>query len=286
MKLEKLFTLGLLSAGIMFTSCQDDEDPVDDGNGGGDNNTPTSITFDGSTTPSIGDVYYQSVDTVLQDSVMMGEGENMAWNFDWLTEYFVDTLSIVDPSTTPGGASFPESDYAFQDGDEEFYFYASNTATGIEADGYAGDMIGDGNSLSLVFDNPMNFTMFPATYGDSFSDDFYMDQTMAISVEIQPGIYADSLRMKREGTVTADVNGWGEVTSPMGSYDAIRIARSENSTDSTWIYVEFAGGWMNVGGEMTSNHGVQFQANEFVLPVVQFDMDSLNTMPVSATFLK
>ena len=103
----------------MLTACSEEEEDTTDNGGtgnGGDDTTevPVSITVDGTNAPTVGDIIYLSEDTLLQDSIDMAAGENASWNFDWLVEHDVDTMTFIDHSTTASAAVFTDDNLAIE----------------------------------------------------------------------------------------------------------------------------------------------------------------------------
>jgi len=290
MKLERLFAVGLLSAGLMFTACSEEEDDTTDNGGagnGGDDTTevPVSITVDGTNAPMVGDVIYLSEDTLLQDYIDMASGENTSWNFDWLTEHDVDTMTFIDPSTTANGSLFVDANLAIET-EPMSNMFLNSSATGVEVLGMSANMEESPIPIALGFQDPMSLIFYPMTFGDDFSDNFSSVNTIAFNIELD-GVVVDSIRMERTGSVSLTVNGWGELTSPKGTYDVVRIERTEETSEVVAMRMVVAGfgSWMNVENNTESRTTVQFQANEFAFPLVEFEMDSLNN-PMKASFLK
>lgn len=290
MKLERLFAVGLLSAGLMFTACSEEEEDTTDNGGtgnGGDDTTevPVSITVDGTNAPTVGDIIYLSEDTLLQDSIDMAAGENASWNFDWLVEHDVDTMTFIDPSTTASAAVFTDANLAIET-EPMSHMYLNSSATGVEVLGMSANM-GSPIPVALGFQDPMSLIFYPMTNGDNFSDDFSSINTIPFSIDLGNGVSVDSMRMTRTGSVSLAVNGWGELTSPKGTYEVIRIERTEETSEvvEMRMVIMGVGSWTSVENNSDSRTTVQFQANEFAFPLVEFEMDSLNN-PMKANFLK
>jgi hypothetical protein len=287
MKLERLFAVGLLSAGLMFTACSEEDTTDNGGTGnGGDDTTevPVSITVDGTNAPTVGDIIYLSEDTLLQDSIDLAAGENASWNFDWLVEHDVDTMTFIDPSTTASGAAFTGANLAIET-DPMSYMFLNSSATGVEVLGMSASM--ESIPVALGFQDPMSLIFYPMTFGDDFFDDFSSVNTIAFNMELAQGVEVDSIRMARTGSVSLAVNGWGELTSPKGTYEVIRIERTEETSEvvEMRMVIMGVGSWTSVENNSDSRTTVQFQANEFAFPLVEFEMDSLNN-PMKANFLK
>lgn len=288
MKLERLFTLGFVSAGMMLTSCADEEPTDDNGNGNGNGNTdPAAITIDGSATISAGTTIYQAVDTLLQDSVMMGEGEDMEWDFTWMVEHETDTMEFSNPVMAPNSGDFPNADMVLFD---DAAIFIEETATSYDAIGMVMDMSEDGSGdyVSVPFTNPMSYLMFPADYGDILTDDYQAEQIMPFDTSFSQGgftVTVDSLKFITGGDISFNYNGWGELTSDLGTFEVLRTLRTEEKYDSVFMHTDLLG-WVPVENNSEMNKAVLFISNDYAFPLIEFELDSDTDEPRRGKFLK
>lgn len=291
MKLNRLLVLGL-AAGIALSSCADEEDPVDPGTGNGNgngntggNNEPTAITIDGSATLETGTTLVFSVDTVLNDSLEVDTGANLTWNFDWLVEHEENTTDILDPANTDWTSYFPNATAVLDEGDQ--MIYVEQGAAETVALGFAGDMLGTGADTCAVFSDPMTFIQYPITFGDAYTDDYALEFLSDGSSISQPGFEVDSIKMVMTGTNSSEVNGWGDLTIPAGTYASLKLDRTEDASTIIYIKSSMTGpDWYEVQNEQNTNVSTQFFGEDFAMPILELGMDSLNTMYVRGTFMK
>jgi hypothetical protein len=77
--------------------------------------------------------------------------------------------------------------------------------------------------------------MLPMTFGDSWAGSSY------INLDLNPAFDAIYRRYQTRNTI---VDGWGSITTPFGTFDAIRLKSFVSSTDS--IYVGQFGSWFEL----------------------------------------
>lgn len=281
MKLNRLFVLGMLSAGLMLTSCEEETTDNTDGttdttdNGGGDTVTPTPITLESTDAPAAGDVFTVSVDSTLSATYDISTGENKTWNFADLMadESDVYTFTSYTASDIPGATV---SVVATSDPTTVTYIGQSNTSSDVVGISILG--------LSLPLSDEMNVMTFPATYGDTGNDTFsaskafHKDEVPSALLSSDPSItdylaVLDSVKITRTGSVTTDINGWGELTYGTTTKEVLRVEKTETATQVIAVYINGLG-FLDVLTENIDRHYVQFQAKDSGLPQVEFELDA------------
>lgn len=174
--------------------------------------------------PSPGTYLTESNDTTPETSVLpvFETGANYSWDFTALNEHDTSAYLFLDVSMTPYAADFPTATAAVLTGDSMFaYFQVTNDYT-ISL-GYAGNF--DTIPVVLHYQPADTISKFPFTYGTSFESHpvsvlkfFYGD-----SIDLGMGpMYVDSIRMTETFHKNITVDGWGQVETPYGTYEALR----------------------------------------------------------------
>lgn len=93
----------------------------------------------------------------------------------------------------------------------------------------------NGQSLPIRYSDIEAQFYFPVNYGDHYTTYGKFDQNM------NP-IYDAQWRQKRQHEV--DVDGWGKVTTPLGTFDALRIKHTIVEQDSIYASINGFGMWL------------------------------------------
>lgn len=174
--------------------------------------------------PVISNAEYFFIGTVLKfqkcvpEGVMQGNsGINQVWDFSMLNSLPDTTIeTMVNPSLTPSGNEFPESNLAESYSDGRFVY--------VDRQADANYLVGfvDPNSgLIMHYPNSMQFAVRPITYGASITDDFTTNYTVS------------SLNFIGEGTVTIIADAYGTLILPNGTYEnVLRLKIEQTRIDS------------------------------------------------------
>lgn len=142
-------------------------------------------------------------------------GANVTWNFATLAQGTLTTFSYVNPATAPGTSTYPGATSAWDAG-SGLINYQDFDASGANELGTWFD--GFGYSYYL---NGVKFLSFPLTYNTNWTDTYagtaeFFGQTNTIT-----------------GSLSAQVDGWGTLILPSGTYTnvlRIRVTRDETTT--------------------------------------------------------
>ena len=153
---------------------------------------------------------------------------------------------IVAPEDTPFGESFPEANLAIET--EAVDIVGIDTASGYqflkldeESLGFLGLGFQDseGNPYVIDLDSPLTTIPLPLEYGTTWSDVSEFSGTFQIpnpEGSPLPGEYLDvkiDLEYGRDGTV----DGWGNVTTTLGEYEALRVRRYETTYVNLSVFI-------------------------------------------------
>jgi hypothetical protein len=140
-------------------------------------------------------------------------GMAQTWDLSGLTTDSVIQISFVDPATTPDAASFPLATIAADN--DSGYAYSAFGATG-------GQFLGISLTglATIVYTDPMQMVVYPATYLTTWTDAFAANFSIG------------GFPIARTGTVTAEVDGYGTLVMPYGTLtDVLRATYVEEHTD-------------------------------------------------------
>lgn len=195
------------------------------------------ITINDTHIVGIGDVVEQAQDTL--PTVGIGSaGANQTWNFSSIQQHTLDSLFFKNPSTLPGNGDFPTSNLGLKDSNEDssWTFLTKNTA-GLFVDGIHQIQSGQPTSIPIT----ATIITFPSTMGTSFGDTWNgILFTFPLGQDPDgPGPHGtvDSLRVTREAVVNSNIDSWGNVTTPFGTFASLRQIVIEEDADTTWQLV-------------------------------------------------
>ncbi|TXB59740.1 PKD domain-containing protein [Phaeodactylibacter luteus] len=236
----------------------------------------SQITLGPDDIPAFGTVLSFGVDTLpFEPGIGQAAAEAQTWSFLGLSAGETFDNTVVDPAATPAGGLFPNATFAFE-ASNGLYAYATLTEDALLAAG--GSAPGPtGEVFTVAFNPGQQLLPVPATYGSSFSS------TFGFQLEIDGSDFgADSIRIIEQGSVTAEIDAFGEVTVPAGTFEALR-QRSEVITNDS-IYAKVFGFFILVDVITDTTVTYEWWAADGVGSVCSIDFDTEGN-PTSATFL-
>jgi hypothetical protein len=193
-------------------------------------------------------------------------GASQHWDF---SGFIMDTnyyLYFVDPASTPFAASFPTSNMVIEGLIDSAYIYTTRNSFVYQIDGLAGtyDIF---ENVVAPFEPPEIMFSFPLNYLDS------MQQTIVVDVTIaSPQPPADSLRLKVVSEINDKVDAWGTLTTPVSTYDVLRIREIRIATDSVWM--KLLGFWLYVESLTEITLKYTYMANDLGIQVAEIESDT------------
>ena len=169
----------------------------------------------------IGDTVLNANDTMPVASIMVGGAGSQTWDFSALQVHAIDTTYFVDPASTGFASDFPTATIATDQGG--FFGFLNVSSTEVIFEGFAVVT----PPLAAKFNPTQKMMEFPNTDGAYFQDTSAYRLTFSGA---QFGI--DSIALSHGSQVTYSVDGYGMVTTPAGTYDAIRGLTMDITVDS------------------------------------------------------
>lgn len=223
------------------------------------------ITITQNDIATIGTFIREAEDTLPAAGIGPGPaGANLTWSFSALDTHNIDTLLFTNPNWTPYAANFPSSNLAAETPDGIAYLDINSSGL---------SMIGQADPVSNMAQtvNPGELIVpFPATFGTSYTNSYYYeikDAYTAVS-----GF--DSIRIKHDVVKTGDVDAWGDVITPLGTFNSIRASEVQNHTDSVWLRSTGPfppAGWMFALDSAMTIYHYKWWANGVGFPLVEMD---------------
>ena len=210
----------------------------------------------------------QAIDTM--PTVNEGSaGASQTWNFATLPTHRVDTITFTLPQFTPYGGTFPGANLAADnniDGTQSF-IYLNSASSGIEINGQASDPFGTG-VIAFPFSNTETLITFPSTYNTAFTDTASGVLQMYYGQDPGIGFTVDSFRVHSTVMKNSVMDAWGSVTTPAGTYNALRQNVKRLQYDTIDIYA-FGNWFYEYYTQMDSNRVYSYWANSVGFPVAE-----------------
>lgn len=210
--------------------------------------TSGQIVITNSDLAPAGTSVFLAFDTLPGPTIVPGEaGANKSWDFTAVNAHHLDTFRMVLPSATPYADEYPEANFASISSEDDtlaVYSYLIRNDDMLTSTGTA--IQGGEEALLLIHVEPNEILLdFPVSYGDSYNEN-YISSILMESPE--PG--ADSVWLKTDVDKETNVDAWGSLIIPLGTYNVLRQRVDELRYDS--IFVKIFGNWMFISASQDS----------------------------------
>jgi hypothetical protein len=226
------------------------------------------ITFEFDDLPVVGDVVVRHVDTIPAFGPGPA-GAAVAWDFSTATPILTTTTTMLAPSATPHAAAFAGSNLAMVDQADNYLFFSSS-ATELIVNGIAGDLLGTGDVLTIPFSPTLKVHELPRTFGSNFNDQYFF-QVIADG----SAFGVNSIQLRHRGNVFDTTDAYGQITTPIGTYDCLRVKTTEFSVDSLWFRLLPFGPYTFLQAIVDTTVSYSWLAKETKLAVADMTLDSL-----------
>lgn len=229
------------------------------------------ITIDQGDMPSIGDNIPRKSDTMTIHPGPGGSGPNQTWNLSG-TSIFVlnENTSVVSVASTPSANQFSSSNLAMTN-DNASYLYFNKSAQSFTTQGFSGDLLGTG-VINAVFSPALTLHQFPRTFGSTFTDTYGINVSIP-GASINPLI--SQINFRRSSVVKDTTDSWGQLTTPYGTYDVLRVHSMEIYTDSILALPLFPPIWQLVSTTIDTTHSYSWLGKGGKLAIAEMTFDSL-----------
>ena len=229
------------------------------------------ITIDETDMPSIGDNIPRKSDTMTIHPGPGGSGPNQTWNFSGISSFVInENTSVVSVASTPSAAQFSSSNMAMTM-DNASYLYLNKSAQSFSTHGFSGDLLGTG-VINAVFAPALTLHQFPRTFGSTFTDTYGINVTIP-GASISPLI--SQINYRRSSVVKDTTDSWGQLTTPFGTYDVIRVHSIDIHSDSILALPFFPPIWQLVSVTTDTTHSYSWLGKGGKLAIAEMSFDSL-----------
>ena len=206
-------------------------------------NTFAQITVTDADLVGVGDIFYQASDTSgLGSSINPGNtGPNQTWDFSSLQVQNTVTSQCVSPNGTPHALSYPNANLCIEESGDYLYFNKSSNKV---------EFLGEGDS---VFQQPLVVLPLPLTYGSTYTDGpiaildsmisgpivalALASQSVTAAMLSQGAAHtADTINIQANLLTEFNVDAWGSMTIPMGTFDCLRLKVAITSNSQVQAY--------------------------------------------------
>jgi len=222
----------------------------------------------------VGTTIFMANDTLPANDIVPGEsGADKTWDFTNVVAHTLDTMDFVLPASTPFASEFPEANFAITFVNENFYLYMIRNADKLSRIGMTG-FTEDGDTLFMHVDPEDILLDFPVTYGDSYDETYVTEFKLPL-----PEQEVDSVWIKNTINKETDVDAWGSVTIPMGTFDALRQRVDIVEADSTFIMMNGTNIWILFSATLDSstNYSWLTDAVNIGFELCEMDVDRVSS---------
>lgn len=188
-------------------------------------------------------------------------GANQVWDFSSLDSTDSYTMNFENPATGLSAAEYPNASFVVNEKDiddtvSDFYL---KSATEFSVLGEAGLISGD--TLVLHFNTTM--LTFPSSMGSSFSD---QNRDTAL---------LDGGRVIFTTSATSEIDGWGTVKMPKGTFPSIR-QKFKVTLNQIMQIQDMGGNWISVDSDKSITYSYYWWTNDAQVkwPLLEIDYDS------------
>jgi len=195
------------------------------------------ITVSDNNILSTGDVFYlfepDSINPLINPGIA---GANQYWDFSSIQVENIEISQCVDPNMTPHSSYYPNANLCIEE-DNSFLYFNKNTNI-VE-------FLGEGDS---VFQQPLALLPLPLTYGSTYTSgpvlaldsligggivNILLNAQGLTAAGISGGLAqsADSIKIEAGITSSFNVDAWGTISIPMGTFDCLRL-KIERTTNT------------------------------------------------------
>ncbi len=187
----------------------------------------SQITVQNITIPKVGDTLRTATDNLPSNISITNPGANQNWDYSNLVAPFVNETVLLNPNEGMSSGQFPAATYLIKQTDNaEFYFRNTNNQT-LQL-GFTGEAPGGlGINILAKYTPPQVDKQTPMSYGDQLNTNTsinipFSSSIIPDSILNQLPIRPDSIRISATFDIETNVDAWGKLTIPGGTYDVLR----------------------------------------------------------------
>ncbi len=194
--------------------------------------TNAQITVNNTDMPQLNDTVRFSVGTAVDVTTRLSQtGANQTWDFSDLTAASQDIASFKSASsinfayvlsfaTSTYGTEAPNANFGTVQANNVYQFY-KNTSNSFACDGRGFEISGSPLPLSQTFTGKDIVYKFPLAFGNTDSNSYVSSEVNAV-IGTMSGV----------GKRVNEVDAWGSITTPLGTFNCLRIKSTVTTTDT------------------------------------------------------
>ncbi len=168
-------------------------------------------------------------------------GANQTWDYSAnVTAHEQETMTFAAPGWLNNSSYFPTATLGATDANG-FEIYLINDASSLRTVGIAADIFGTGDKQIYV-DPADVIAQWPMNYNNAYQTNSYQHFSFAGS---EVGAPVDSIVQQTWIEKDVVVDAWGSLSTPYGTFPALRNSTMQIQIDSTWGYVFGMGQLLN-----------------------------------------
>lgn len=157
-------------------------------------------------------------------------GPNQTWDYGELNDYETDFVALGMAEWFSGASNFPDATLGTQDETGIQIFFRKNTEA-FDLMGIYGELFEEGEQSALGFSPYQRQLTFPSTYGTTFTN----VSTINLTIEDFEGL--DSIVVTVVTHRFSEMDAWGSLSTPFGTFDAIRQHVKDSTIQSFTAYL-------------------------------------------------
>lgn len=222
------------------------------------------ITIQSGDLPVAPIVFNNGVDTMPSGVIVGPAGANQTWDYSTVDQDITETATHQTAAASGYSGTFPTATNAVTP-DGSSYGFFRNTGTAFVGQGLAGDLLNNGSTLEVQFSPTFDLYRFPTQYGGAFSGTYGFQKSVSGSSVGQP---VNQVRITFVSDYTDDIDGYGTVTTPLGTYNCLRQKRVEYTDTKIEAKLFSFSSWSNVDRIYDTTTTYNYLALETEGPVV------------------
>lgn len=206
-------------------------------------------------------------------------GSSQTWNLSTLSADLIDTISVVDPLSTPYAFEYPNANIAMVTSYQQ-YSFGKLTANGFEISAQRDGMFGMGDVHYLDADRVIEL---PLHFGDQYSDTVISYTKLPMGYDPGIGQVVDSVRITTTIHETSVADGQGTCITPLGSFAALRV----NTLGHNNQLVEYLinGQWTVESNTFDSTRTYAYWASGVGMPLAELTVELGNNTVIDASWV-
>ncbi|MBS3914559.1 MAG: T9SS type A sorting domain-containing protein [Bacteroidetes bacterium] len=220
-------------------------------------------------------------------------GANKTWTFNNLNKSSTDTMKFGAAGWYPGASNFSGATMAIDNGDSSYTFLKKNSSALALMGNY--DIFNGVGTPTLL---NWKLLTFPATYNTSFKDTtVFAQDPQAFGFDVDGGgplPTIDSIRVILNLHTNSLVDGWGSLTTPLGTFSSLRV--NHMRTNTLTAKVQVSGFWIDApqafmdsvfstSGDTVYQHFYWTNNSAYGFPLLTYSYNSGNDTATDVSWL-